>query len=215
MLTLKRYSALRRGRKRLPGACLRAVAAGARVLGDDEVARVGRCTGSERSAGHAHEVEPARVRVSAGESKRQSVASVARRPTDSALRAPVRPTECSSARDVALSGHIDRNYPASANRRRQHGHSSSCPRSGDSGFRCRQAVLAPGTDRVQKGVRGVQNGRPGHGLRRPVPSKRPGFHACLARRAPGKPLLHGKMTTEESAKKSTSNLQDRPQDLIG
>src|SRR5262245_63194019 len=92
MLTLKRYAALRRGRKRLPGACLRVVAVGARILGEDEVARVDRCAGSERPAGHAHEVEPARVRVSAGESKRQSVASVARRPTDSALRAPVRPT---------------------------------------------------------------------------------------------------------------------------
>src|SRR5262245_47907507 len=103
MLTLKRYGALRRGRKRLPGACPRVVAVGARILGEDEVARVGRCTGSERPAGHAHEVEPARVRVSAGESKHQSVASVARRPTDSALRAPVRPTECNLARDVALS----------------------------------------------------------------------------------------------------------------
>src|SRR5262245_60066420 len=74
MLTLKRYAALRRGRERLPGACLRVVAVGARILGEDEVARVGRRAGSERPAGHAHEVEPARVRVSAGESKRQSVA---------------------------------------------------------------------------------------------------------------------------------------------
>src|SRR5262249_60934157 len=78
MLTLKRDAALRRGRGRLQGACVRVVAVGARILGEDEVARVGRCAGSERPAGHAHEVEPARVRVSAGECKRQSVASVAR-----------------------------------------------------------------------------------------------------------------------------------------
>jgi hypothetical protein len=56
-------------------------------------------------------------------------------------------------------------------------------------------------------VLGVQAERAGHGRRRAVPSKMPCFHAPCARRAPGKPLLHGKISTRGIGKQSSMGTQ--------